>query len=167
MPSNLPANLKIVSGGQTGVDRAALDVALEEGVPCGGWCGADRLAEDGPIPARYPVMPLPAGKYRQRTRQNVLDSDGTVIIHPGPPQGGSLRTLNDCQHHCKPFLVIDAAMAPDLAANAIAEFIRQQGIQTLNVAGARASKQPAIYQYTQAVMRRLLIGRGIRGDNSG
>jgi hypothetical protein len=74
------ALIKIISGGQTGVDRGALDAALAVKFPCGGWCPADRRAEDGSIPGRYPLTPLPGGGYRERTRQNVIDSDGTATV---------------------------------------------------------------------------------------
>jgi hypothetical protein len=85
--------LKILSGGQTGVDRGALNAALEQGAPCGGWCPEGRLAEDGMIPDRYPVQELKAGGYRQRTLQNILDGDGTLIIYFGRPSGGVEETL--------------------------------------------------------------------------
>lgn len=75
---------KIVSGGQTGVDRGALDASLKSNFPCGGWCPGDRSAEDGTIPERYPLTPLPGGGFRQRTRQNVADSDGTLILCKRP-----------------------------------------------------------------------------------
>ncbi|MDH3584808.1 MAG: putative molybdenum carrier protein, partial [Phycisphaerae bacterium] len=78
-----PSAIKIVSGGQTGADRAALDAALACGQPCGGWCPQDRAAEDGPIDPRYPLKELPGGGYRQRTHRNVIDSDGTVVLSFG------------------------------------------------------------------------------------
>src|SRR5579862_7217711 len=81
---------KIVTGGQTGVDRGALDAALASQFPCGGWCPADRSAEDGVIPATYPLTPLPGGGLRERTRQNVIDSDGTLIVCDGTLTGGEL-----------------------------------------------------------------------------
>jgi len=84
---SLPEGFKIVSGGQTGADRAALDAALEAGIPCGGWCPHDRAAEDGPIDARYPLTPAAGAGYRQRTRMNVCDSDGTVIFSFGALSG--------------------------------------------------------------------------------
>src|SRR5678815_754424 len=88
--------MKIISGGQTGVDRAALDVALSLGLDCGGWCPEGRLAEDGTIPARYPVRELPGGGFVQRTAQNVTDSDGTLIIHHGDLRGGTRETARLC-----------------------------------------------------------------------
>src|SRR5438552_18876277 len=87
------APLVIHSGGQTGVDRAALDVALELGLPCGGWCPKGRRAEDGPIPARYPLIETSSPFYPQRTKRNVLDSDGTLILTFGCPTGGTALTI--------------------------------------------------------------------------
>src|ERR1700680_2693414 len=131
---------KVVSGGQTGVDRGALDAALAVGFPCGGWCPANRSAEDRPIPARYPLTPLAHGGYRERTRQNVLDSDGTAILFHGVLGGGTLLTLNLCKREGKPHVVIDASKtsAPE-AADEIARFVEEQDIHVLNVAGPRAS----------------------------
>lgn len=79
------SELKIVSGGQTGVDRAALDVALELGLPCGGWCPKGRKAEDGVIHSRYPLKETPSEEYNERTTWNVRDSDGTLIVSDAPP----------------------------------------------------------------------------------
>ena len=103
---------RIVSGGQSGVDRGALDAALALGFACGGWCPAGRLAEDGPIPERYPVVELAGGDYRARTRRNVQDSDGTLIIASGAPKGGTLETLRDCRRFGKPHMVVDASAVP-------------------------------------------------------
>ena len=101
--------LKIISGGQTGVDRGALEAALAHAFPCGGWCPADGKAEDGRIPDRYPLRPLPRGGYRARTLKNVQDSDGTVILAPGELSGGTRLTRKLCRQHGKPHLVIEAA----------------------------------------------------------
>ena len=87
---------KVISGAQTGIDRGALDAALALGFPCGGACPQDRVAEDGRIPDRYPVIELDAGKYRARTIQNVLDSDGTLIIYFSSPSGGTEQTVAHC-----------------------------------------------------------------------
>src|SRR5262249_12024578 len=100
---------RLVSGGQSGVDRAALDIALELGIPCGGWCPKGRKAEDGAIPERYPLTETTSGDYRQRTRWNVRDSDGTLILAWGEPTEGTLLTLTACRDAGKPHLVIDLA----------------------------------------------------------
>jgi Circularly permutated YpsA SLOG family len=150
--------LTIISGGQTGADRAALDVALALGIPCGGWCPADRAAEDGTIPARYPLTPLPrGGGYRERTRRNVQDSDGTVIFSFGSLTGGSKATAGDCRRFHRPCLVINAnEFTPTEAALLLAVFILRHHVRRLNVAGPRASGQPGIYEYVRSVLRELL-----------
>jgi uncharacterized cupin superfamily protein len=150
-------SLKIVSGGQTGIDRGALDAALEAGSPCGGWCPANRGAEDGTIDKRYPLTPLPSGGYPERTRKNVSDSDGTLIIHFGELEGGTALTAKYCGKIGKPCLIIDApGMSPADAAEKAAGFVRAQGIAILNVAGPRASREPAAHGYAQKVVRLLL-----------
>jgi hypothetical protein len=152
---------KIVSGGETGVDRAALDAALSAGFPCGGWVTGDRMAEDGAIPARYPLIPLPHGGYRQRTRLNVSDSDGTVILYVESLKGGSRLTRNLCALLKRPYVLINASETPDpvAAADKVLKFIEDNAIETLNVAGPRASVWPAGYRFASdvvgAVMRRL------------
>ena len=140
------AAIRIVTGGQTGADRAALDAALDGGVECGGWCPAGRMAEDGAIPARYPLTELPAGGgYDQRTRRNVLDSDATVILSFGAPEGGSETTRCAAVEAGRPLLVIDARhTSPLQAAEQIARFAQAHDVRTLNVAGPRASEQPLI-----------------------
>lgn len=151
------AFLKIVSGGQTGVDRGALDAALDAGTACGGWCPADCIAEDGTIDSRYPLTPLPAGGYPERTRRNVRDSDATLILHFGRLAGGTALTADYCRKVDKPCLSVDAgAMPPAEAALAAAGFVEAHDIATLNVAGPRASKEPAAHAYAQAVVRLLL-----------
>jgi Circularly permutated YpsA SLOG family len=111
---------KIVSGGETGVDRAALDAALAAQFPCGGWAPGDRMAEDGTIPERYPLTILPNGGYRQRTRLNVSDSDGTAILYNESLKGGTRLTRNLCALLKRPYVLINAAEMPDpiLAAEA-------------------------------------------------
>ncbi|WP_081621778.1 putative molybdenum carrier protein [Thioalkalivibrio sp. ALE11] len=133
---------KIVSGGQTGVDRAALDVARDLGVPCGGWCPADRCAEDGVIPERYPVDPLATGGRHKRTEWNVRDSDGTLILTIGALTGGSLLTRNLARKHKKPYLIVD--LDSSFGSPEIGLWVASECIETLNVAGPSESTCPGI-----------------------
>jgi hypothetical protein len=158
-PTGRPLNekFKIISGGQTGADRAALDVALKFKIPCGGWCPADRRAEDRIISDRYPPKPLANAGYRQRTRQNVLDSDGTVVLSFGLLTGGSKATAGECYRFKKPCLVIEAKITTaGEAAILLAVFLLRHRIHILNVAGPRASGQPGIYAFVFDVLTMLL-----------
>lgn len=149
--------IKVVSGGQTGVDRGALDAALDMNIQCGGWCPEGRLAEDGPIPEQYPVQELPGGDYRDRTRKNVADSDGSAIIYFGEIEGGTESTLDDCVQLAKPYQLIDGSgMQPGQAAKQIAEFVRERSVRTLNVAGPRASKIEKGHKYAFDTVRTLV-----------
>jgi len=162
---------KIVSGGQAGVDRGALDAALVAGFPCGGWCPSDRGAEDGEIPERYPLTPLPdraeillrgeavsaarrAGEqYRARTLKNVQDSDGTVILFSGTLSGGTLLTQKLCARERKPLIALDAqGMTKLRAADAILRFVEDNEIKVLNVAGPRSSGWPQGYSFALRVI---------------
>jgi hypothetical protein len=128
---------KIVSGGQTGADRAALDWAIEHGIPHGGWCPKGRLAEDGEIPKRYDLQEMRSKDYLKRTEQNIIDSDGTVIFSMKPNlTGGSKRTAEFALKHQKPLLHIHGdIIEPGVQ---LVEFITQYEIKSLNVAGPRA-----------------------------
>ena len=141
-------SLKIISGGQTGVDRAALDAALRHGINCGGWCPAGRLDEFGKIPDHYPIQELRDGGFTERTLQNVKDSDGTVVIYPGELRGGTDRTVRFCVELERPYQLIEASrIAAQDAAKLIADFVRKNAIGILNVAGPRQSEWPEGYAY--------------------
>ncbi|ROQ93526.1 putative molybdenum carrier protein [Desulfosoma caldarium] len=149
---------KVVSGGQTGVDRGALDAALDLGHPCGGWCPRGRRAEDGRIPDRYPLQEHASSAYRARTEANVLDSDGTLVFCRGKPSGGTALTIRLAHQHHKPCLVISLDGALDLKAMArhIRSWGESHGIRVLNVAGPRESENPGLQQLVAAVMREVL-----------
>lgn len=145
--------VRILSGGQTGVDRAALDAAMESGIPCGGWCPAGRLAEDGRIPDRYPVVELPGAGYRQRTLRNLSDADATVIFYKPPLSGGSFTTLEGCERASKPCLMIDiTSSGMDGAVAELRAFIEQHEARVLNVAGPRASNCTQAGPFARAVL---------------
>ena len=144
---------RIISGGQTGADRAALDFAIEYGYPHGGWAPRGREAEDGRIPPKYQLTGLPDGGYRQRTRRNVEDSDGTLIVNMGELDGGTLATRIFAEKAGKPHYVaqVDDEATDEMAASVLA-WLRAHHIKTLNVAGPRESKRPGIYQQTTALL---------------
>lgn len=146
--------MKIISGAQTGVDRAALDAALSLGAECGGWCPAGRRDEDGRIPDHYPVRELDAGGFTERTARNVQDSDATLIIHCGALAGGTAETAQLCAEHNKPCASVDAEKltAAAAAARALA-FVRKHDIRVLNVAGPRASEWPRGHDFAREVVR--------------
>jgi hypothetical protein len=140
--------VKIISGGQTGVDRAALDVALKHGIDAGGSCPAGRLDEFGRIPDRYPLKEVENGGFTERTLQNVKDSDGTVIVYSDKLSGGTEQTVRFCIEQRRPRLLIDASKIPiEEAAKLIADFVREKQIDILNVAGPRESEWPEGYEY--------------------
>jgi hypothetical protein len=145
---------KIVSGGQTGVDRAALDVALERGLPCGGWCPRGRRAEDGPIEPRYPLRETPWWGYPQRTEWNVRDSDGTLILLQGRPDRGTALTVEFARRCGRPFLVVDLAQEPDAAA--VRAWVEEHRLDVLNVAGPRESSSPGIHGAAARFLREVL-----------
>ncbi len=139
--------LKIVSGGQTGVDRAALDWALGLGLASGGWCPRGRRAEDGPIPDGYPLKETREADYAVRTRLNVRDSDATLILTRGRPSGGTQLTRHLAEELARPVLVVDFEDG-DMAAAAsrVGDWIGEEGVKVLNVAGPRESTSPGIYR---------------------
>jgi hypothetical protein len=145
---------KIISGGQTGVDRAALDAAMELGIPCGGWCPQGRRAEDGKIPDRYPLQEASSPDYPLRTRLNVEDSDGTLILSRGSPQGGTALTLKLSRKLNKPFLLVDLARNPE--PSEVRKWVQKNHIRILNVAGPREGESAGIFEKASAFLREVL-----------
>jgi hypothetical protein len=145
---------KIVSGGQTGVDRGALDAAIASGIAHGGWCPRGRRAEDGPIPDRYGLAETDSPDYPVRTERNVLDSDATLILCRGQPTGGTLFTLRMARRHAKPCLVVDLQGSPDAAD--IHRWLHEHRVEVLNVAGPRESQAPGIAAEASRFLRTLL-----------
>ena len=152
-----PGIAKIVSGGQTGVDRAALDVALELGIPCGGWVPRGRRAEDGRIPPIYPMRETESRGYGTRTRLNVRDSDATLILTRGAPTGGTALTVDSARRLKRPYLVVDLAGEIDLSA--VRKWLVAHGVRVLNVAGPRESTPLGIYRIAADVLRDLFAGQ--------
>ena len=146
--------VRILSGGQTGVDRAALDTALTLGLACGGWCPRGRRAEDGPLSARYPLQETPSRSYPERTEWNVRDSDGTLVLHRGRLRGGTALTLRLARAQGRPALAVDLAAAP--SADDVRTWIARERIRTLNVAGPRESEHPGIQAQAAEFLREAL-----------
>jgi hypothetical protein len=144
---------KIVSGGQTGVDRGALNAAIELEIPHGGWCPRGRLAEDGTIPARYQLNETDSPDYRDRTERNVVDSDATLILYRGRLSGGTGLTLQLAFAHQKPCLVVDLENPPEL--HLIRRWIFECRLRQLNVAGPRESQCPGIASETADFLARI------------
>lgn len=171
---------KVVSGGQTGVDRAALDAALVTGIPAGGWCPRGRLAEDGTIPEHYPLREAPSPEPAVRTELNVRDSDGTLILTPAHAlTEGTLYTLQMTIKHRRPCLLIlikedrketpalrpsesitvihttpdELTGQPKTLARKVIDWLERNNISTLNVAGPRESKAPGIYQLAFCLLK--------------
>jgi hypothetical protein len=144
---------KIVSGGQTGVDRGALDAAIALGITHGGWCPRGRLAEDGTIPARYQLCETDSPEYHVRTEKNVLDSDATLILCRGELKGGTKLTRQLAERHAKLCLVVDLDRPTDLEE--IRRWLLQSQVATLNVAGPRESQSPGIAAQAEQLLLRL------------
>ncbi len=153
---------KIVSGGQTGVDRAALDVALELGLGAGGWCPLGRRAEDGVIPRRYPLRETEDVAYDARTRLNVRDSGATLILCHGPPGGGTALTIEMARELGRPHLVVDLAGGADPAA--VRAWLGGLETQVLNVAGPRQGTSPGIHAKAVGFLKETLADREGAGD---
>ncbi len=148
---------KIVSGGQTGADRAALDWAIANGIQHGGWCPEGRLAEDGVIDGKYNLRETPEAGYSQRTEWNVRDSDATVIVSRAARlTGGSLFTMELAAAQRKPCLHLSGLLDAPENARQLRDFIRRNGVKILNVAGPRASGESQVGAFVHAILDELL-----------
>lgn len=150
---------KIVSGGQTGADRAGLDVAMKVGLPVGGYCPKGRLAEDGTVPEHYPLVEMTKGGYSARTERNVIESDGTLILNIGKLSGGTRLTVECARKHNKPHLVIQLDAAKPKVST-LAEWIDENNIRVLNVAGPRESKSPGVHQLACRYLEEFFLAAG-------
>ncbi len=141
--------IKIISGGQTGVDRAALDFALKQGIHCGGWCPKGRRADDGPISTSYPLLETGSAEYPERTKMNILHSDGTLIISSSNfYDRGTVLTRKLCKQYGKPCLEIDLDKSHESLTGSLQTWLRDSAIQILNIAGPREGSLPGIYKKT-------------------
>ena len=161
--SMLPDGFTIVSGGQTGVDRGALDASIELGIPHRGWCPKGRRAEDGLIPARYNMQEMKDSQYWKRTEKNVLDSDGTLVFPGNCESRGTALTIRLARKHGRPLAVVQI---DDTGADrTVASWISSENIGVMNVAGPRESGSPGICSQTRKFLLRILasmkVGSGI------
>jgi hypothetical protein len=148
---------KIISGGQTGADRAALDISMAFGIPHGGWIPKGRKTEDGRLPDRYRMKEVLSISYAQSSQMNVLDSDGTLIVSHGRLTGVPASTQELSKKHRRPCLHIDLEeIAYDKATDIVCSWIEIRGIHTLNVAGPRATRDPNIYEATKELLKRII-----------
>jgi hypothetical protein len=146
---------EIVSGGQTGADRAALDWALAHNLPCGGWCPKGRKAEDGTISSKYPLKACPSDAYLQRTEWNVRDSDATIVFSVAPVLvGGSEKTVEFAKKYDRPCLHLHPGEKN--AVEKLHAFIAEHQVRTLNVAGSRASEEPGVGRFVTETLDRFL-----------
>jgi hypothetical protein len=153
----IQVDFKIISGGQTGADRAALDWAITNGLPHEGWCPKGRRTEDGTLPAEYRLIETPSSSYLQRTEWNVRDSDATLIFTLGEKlDGGSKRTAEFAAKLHKPYLHVWRRSSPSL----IARFLYQHCVKVLNVAGKRESSAPGISGFVDQFLTAALDTRG-------
>ena len=155
---SLERSLKIVSGGQTGADRAALDWAIANSVPHGGWCPKGRKAEDGIIASCYNLTETPSSEYSERTQWNVRDSNGTVVFSICEAIfAGTLLTVESAKKYEKPYLHICKKLVDINTVNRFQLFLLEFAIVNLNVAGSRASDEPEVYQFVMEILDRAFL----------
>lgn len=148
---------KIISGGQTGADQAALDFAIENSIPHGGWIPKGRLTESGPLASKYNLQEMPSASYARRTEKNIREASGTLIVTHGRLTGGSALTWKLAKQHGKPCLHLDLeGYSPAVAARILKSWLQESRVRTLNVAGPRASKDCLIYKKVKGVLAAML-----------
>jgi predicted Rossmann-fold nucleotide-binding protein len=147
---------KVISGGQTGVDRAGLDAAMAAGIPVGGYCPKGRRAEDGKIPDRYPMIELASENYRDRTEKNIIESDATLILTVGVISGGTTVTLQLAERHGKPYMI--EALDGDPVPNRVVHWLKKHHVSVLNIAGPRESQNPGYVHAKAAEFLRRVFG---------
>ncbi|MBX3461248.1 MAG: putative molybdenum carrier protein [Planctomycetes bacterium] len=146
----------IISGGQTGADRGALDAAIELSIPHGGRCPKGRKSEDGMIPPRYKLTEVDSRDYPDRSEANVVEGDGTLICTFGRLSGGSKLTAELARKHSRPFLHLDLnAEATDYAVKTVREWLEEHDIKTLNVAGSRESEAAGLHGAVKDLLLRV------------
>jgi len=156
----MPSSFKIISGGQTGVDRAALDVGLELGIEVGGWCPKGRVAEDGQIPDYYPLVETRSAEIHVRTQRNVESSSATLIITRGAPIGGTRFTVETAQSMRRPLLIVDLNDQHLDPVIAIIDWLQEVSPHVLNIAGPRESGAPGITHEARAILDEVLQSFG-------
>ena len=147
---------KVLAGGQTGVDRAALDVAIEIGLPHGGWCPAGRDADDGVIPEKYLLTETSEIDHTVRTEYNVRDSDATLMVFRGKLHGGTAYAIEMAKHLNKPAMAINLDL--DVDEQELVHWILENNIKVLNVGGQRETKNPGIYFQSRILFNKLFVG---------
>ena len=154
--------MKVISGGQTGVDRAALDVALSIGLEVGGWCPRGRRADDGTVPEKYPLHETRSEELHVRTQRNVETSSATIVLTRGAPTGGTRYTVECCNSMRRPLLVVDLLGRDIDPAGNIAGWLTDVKPRVLNIAGPRESGAPGISEEAESVLQRAfqIVGLG-------
>lgn len=147
--------LQIISGGQTGVDRAALDFALQNGVDCDGWCPQGRISEDGPIDIKYPLNETKSSNPEERTKRNVSDSDGVLILVDDKMDLGTVLTIDFAEISGKPLYLVHLRMNRADQEEGISSFIEEYKLEKINIAGPRESNSPGIYDKATAFLNEL------------
>lgn len=145
-----PKHIKIISGGQSGVDHAVLDFALKHEIPCGGWCPKGRIAEDGKISNKYPLQETTTSEYSERTEMNILNSDATLVIHSLEIDDGTKLTIELCSKYNKP--LFELILQEETRKPGPINWIKENNVQVINIAGPRESNAPGIYKKTLAFL---------------